>query len=830
MIHSSYRFGEYRVDASARELHYRDELAVLSPKVFDCLAYLIDHRDRAIGRDELIAAVWGRVDVSDTLLSQTVLKARRAIGDTGSAQHAIRTIPRFGYRWIAAITLDEPGAAATDSTPGTPPVEASASCTIIPPNFDPFIVAPTLPPPRAASRQRRYIAWYFMAAITVVAMLAFGFERFFTSRTRISAASTAMHAAGAAQNTSSATETSAVLPVDVAAQGEWSWLRLGLMDLIASRMRRAGLPVVPSDNVVALVRDGAGNASAAAKAVVAGTGARFVVLPSASKTENGWNVRLILRAADGSERDTEAGNADVIEAGRTATDRLLALLGAHASYTADEMHDLPVGELLSRAEAALLADDLAGARELLENAPPAWQDAPELRLRLGQIDFRAGQLDPARRQFDALLTEVSAESDPVLRARILNGLGAIEIREDRNREGERDFEEAIALLDKRHDQPALLGQAYTGRAVAFASQTRFDLAAADFSRARIALKLAGDTLALGRVEANEAVVDGKRGRYVEALAGDLRAAQRFKRFGALNEQVTTLANAADAQLMLLRPADALATSDLTWPLPARLEDTSAIHNYLAQRAQVLLANGHVSEARTLLDKLAVDVPNDHDPSMLAYVQTEQARLALLDKRPDQAGALAEAAVAALASRDYQRERVTAWLLLTRALRAQGNDKQAAAEVEGLQGWAKPITASPVAAFAALAGAERDAAQRRNDAAQSGYEQALALADKADVPNDTAEIVNSYGNYLIAEGELEHASAVVGHVARWADRDFACALLAARYYHALGESDAWQSALQSARRLAGERAIPPDLTTAPAASSSARKLQVLSKNR
>ncbi|MET0225361.1 MAG: winged helix-turn-helix domain-containing protein, partial [Dokdonella sp.] len=91
-----YRFGSYRIDSSARELQHAGELVVLSPKVFDCLAYLIAHRDRAVGRDELIAAVWGKADVSDTLLGQTLLKARRVVGDTGNEQNAIRTIPRFG--------------------------------------------------------------------------------------------------------------------------------------------------------------------------------------------------------------------------------------------------------------------------------------------------------------------------------------------------------------------------------------------------------------------------------------------------------------------------------------------------------------------------------------------------------------------------------------------------------------------------------------------------------------------------------------------------------------------------------------------------------------
>src|SRR5262249_7864902 len=98
-----YRFGAYAIDPSARELRDDGALVTLSPKVFDVLTYLVEHRDRAIGRDELIAAVWGKLDVTDTQLGQTVLKARRAVGDSGDGQNVIRTIPRFGYRWIADV-------------------------------------------------------------------------------------------------------------------------------------------------------------------------------------------------------------------------------------------------------------------------------------------------------------------------------------------------------------------------------------------------------------------------------------------------------------------------------------------------------------------------------------------------------------------------------------------------------------------------------------------------------------------------------------------------------------------------------------------------------
>src|SRR5690606_8558908 len=120
----TYRFGSYRIDACARELRRAGELLVVSPKVFDCIVYLIEHRERAVGRDELVAAVWGKVDVGDPLLGQILVKARRVLGDSGTDQWAIRTVPRFGYRWVARL---EAGNDATARDPDPACTEAHAA-------------------------------------------------------------------------------------------------------------------------------------------------------------------------------------------------------------------------------------------------------------------------------------------------------------------------------------------------------------------------------------------------------------------------------------------------------------------------------------------------------------------------------------------------------------------------------------------------------------------------------------------------------------------------------------------------------------------------------
>src|SRR5579859_7791913 len=102
-----YCFGEFRLNPLARELTRDGEPLDLAASAFDCLVYLIEHRERPVGRDELISAVWGRTDVSDNLLAQTIVRLRRALGDAGNELGCIKTVARVGYRWMLETTVTQ---------------------------------------------------------------------------------------------------------------------------------------------------------------------------------------------------------------------------------------------------------------------------------------------------------------------------------------------------------------------------------------------------------------------------------------------------------------------------------------------------------------------------------------------------------------------------------------------------------------------------------------------------------------------------------------------------------------------------------------------------
>lgn len=122
----AYRFAGYRLEPVSRQLIAADGRAIaLTAKAFDVLLHLIEHRERVVGKDELLAAVWhGRV-VEENNLTQAVSTLRRALG-TGAGEHRyIVTVPGRGYRFVAEL---EPLVSdSAEALPGKPEVAPPAT-------------------------------------------------------------------------------------------------------------------------------------------------------------------------------------------------------------------------------------------------------------------------------------------------------------------------------------------------------------------------------------------------------------------------------------------------------------------------------------------------------------------------------------------------------------------------------------------------------------------------------------------------------------------------------------------------------------------------------
>jgi TolB-like protein/DNA-binding winged helix-turn-helix (wHTH) protein len=96
-----YRFGPFELDLATVELRAGGEGVAVEPQVFALLALLVENRERAVSKDEILEKVWdGRV-VSEATVASRVKAARKAIGDDGKSQRWIKTLHGHGYRFVA---------------------------------------------------------------------------------------------------------------------------------------------------------------------------------------------------------------------------------------------------------------------------------------------------------------------------------------------------------------------------------------------------------------------------------------------------------------------------------------------------------------------------------------------------------------------------------------------------------------------------------------------------------------------------------------------------------------------------------------------------------
>ncbi len=116
-----WRFNDFRLDAGRRELSRGGAPVALEPQVFDLLLYLIRHRDRVVGKDELIESVWGGRFVSDSAIDGRIKTLRRVLGDSGAAQTVILTLTRKGYRFLPEAKNEPPAPEPPGPGPVPPP-------------------------------------------------------------------------------------------------------------------------------------------------------------------------------------------------------------------------------------------------------------------------------------------------------------------------------------------------------------------------------------------------------------------------------------------------------------------------------------------------------------------------------------------------------------------------------------------------------------------------------------------------------------------------------------------------------------------------------------
>ena len=163
------RFGAFEADLRSRELFKEGRAVKLHQQPFEVLAILLEHPGELVTRDELRRRLWP----SDTFvnfdlgLNSAVKKLRDALHDSVDNPRYVQTLPRRGYRFIAAIETD------SFSIPPDEPSETAAAA----PRAPTIVAAPL-----SAKKTSFPVSTTVRIAAVVLALVLVGFGFWWISR------------------------------------------------------------------------------------------------------------------------------------------------------------------------------------------------------------------------------------------------------------------------------------------------------------------------------------------------------------------------------------------------------------------------------------------------------------------------------------------------------------------------------------------------------------------------------------------------------------------------------------------------------------------------
>lgn len=199
-----YDFDTFTFDPARGELsEQRRGQIPLRHKVSRLLEYLLSNRDRLVSKEELLEKLWQHGDYRENSLTQSVRELRKALGDSAQNSRYIKTFPQRGYQWICPLTRRE-------SMEKKEAEEVDAE--------------------EETSQERNRTRARFTALAAALLLTVLGFWQVGKSVT------------GATPETrQAATPKLLVLPFDndTGDRGR-DWLELGLSDMLASSLQRAG--------------------------------------------------------------------------------------------------------------------------------------------------------------------------------------------------------------------------------------------------------------------------------------------------------------------------------------------------------------------------------------------------------------------------------------------------------------------------------------------------------------------------------------------------------------------------------------------------------------
>lgn len=809
-----YRFSNFVLDSASRLLLQDGRTVELPRRAFDCLLYMLEHRERAIGRDELALQVWGRDNVSDNQIAQTIAAIRRVIGDNDTGNRLLRTVPAFGYHWTGPVVAEDQRDEAAVAPPASQLDEDARIADALEPTQNtrrsnsPAADIPTTSLPRHRSIWPLSLLLVFLAASIVV----LGSHRWMASR---STAAEQDADAGTVAESSPVWVLPAILPEEP----EYAWARVAVMALIGERLRRHGIAVVPIENVLTRIGEDA-QVEDDPRSLLLETGAEIVVQARIHHDRDGWRVAIAAKRREDDTIIVHGSDRDLIGATEPAADALAIRLGGQDRR--------PVSEREQRFELirqAVQVGDFDGARAQLARLPMPQRDSIDAGLIETQIDIEKSQLKRARERIDALLERARSDDDETALVQVL--LARISLaRKARQPEWHADVDWVMELAE-RGSNGRNLARASTLRGIRELEAGRYDTAVQDFSRARRIWIDQGDELGAADAIANLGRVSPLLGNASEALDRLSRSARVYRRYGAVVSEFVAAQSMTTIQIAMLRWDDALASSDRARLLLPHIDDPIRRGSFKRRRASVLTGLGRLQEAAALLDEAERELrAAEIGEQMLMMEGVYRVQILLHTGDVETALKVAESAFAAhhawraarmhesahaIQAPDYA---LWTWMQARAAVHESRPDL---GEIALTDDHLIAIERA-VSPYALIARGDWLLETGQTTGAEQAYRQALAAAELSNSLSRIRVATTALVSFLLPAGRIDEAQDLVDTLyardPETLDRDYATACLILSLRHAQGDWSAWREALTHAEDLAAERTIPAPLRDPP----------------
>lgn len=102
-IATQLRFDGFMLDLANRQLLRDGRTIDLGSRYFDALVLLACSSGTLVSKDRFMDEVWKGIPVTDEALTQCIRSLRRALGDEAGKPRFIETVPKHGYRFVAAV-------------------------------------------------------------------------------------------------------------------------------------------------------------------------------------------------------------------------------------------------------------------------------------------------------------------------------------------------------------------------------------------------------------------------------------------------------------------------------------------------------------------------------------------------------------------------------------------------------------------------------------------------------------------------------------------------------------------------------------------------------